>query len=287
VLVFGASRLTEPFDERVRVALIANDALRGRASGNGPATREVARAYARALRARVAARPGIVVLPEALFTGAEAYGPLADAAAELGAPIVAGFVETLPDGRRVNSARVYVPDADTELYIKRRLIPGLDAGFAVGSGPLVMNDNGVAICKDMDFAPMIREYGARGVRLMLTPAWDFVTDGRLHARMAVVRGVENGFALARTAADGKLTVSDRYGRIVAEAATSRDGFVSLVASVGLKSGGTLYTRIGDAFGWITAAAAAMLLAYGLIVRRGRRAHSPLEPLYGATRGKEP
>jgi hypothetical protein len=49
----------------------------------------------------------------------------------------------------------------------------------------------------MDFPALSREYAADGANLMLVPAWDFNVDGWLHSRMAVLRAVENGFALAR------------------------------------------------------------------------------------------
>ena len=146
-----------------------------------------------------------------------------NAANAVGAPVIAGFDETLADGRQVNSAVIFTPEAPTQRYIKRRLIPGLDLGYATGSTVFVDGATGVAICKDLDFPAMIREYGERGVTLMLAPSWDFGADGRLHARMAVMRGVENGFALARAATDGRLTLSDRYGRIIAEAVTRSDG----------------------------------------------------------------
>ena len=107
---------------------------------------------------------------------------------------------------------------------------------------MVMGTRGVAICKDMDFPGMIRGYGERGVQLLLVPAWDFVRDGRLHSRMALVRGVENGFAIARAAAGGRLTASDRYGRVIAEAITSRAAPVTVVTDLGMRSGGTWYTR---------------------------------------------
>jgi apolipoprotein N-acyltransferase len=171
----------------------------------------------------------------------------------------------------VNSARLLTPGG-AQRYVKRKPIPGVELGYSVGDSPLVLADNvGIAICKDMDFPQMIRDYGARGVTLMLVPAWDFVKDGRLHARMAVIRGVENGFALARAASDGRLTLSDRYGRIVAEAVTARDRPVSLVGDVGLRSGGTFYARFGDIFGWLIVALATLLVATRLyaIIRKQR------------------
>jgi apolipoprotein N-acyltransferase len=150
------------------------------------------------------------------------------------------------------------PQQPPAQYLKRRLIPGLEDEFRPGDADLVLGDLGIAICKDMDFAPMIREYGQNGVRLMLVPAWDFRSDTALHARMALVRGVENGFAVVRAAANGILTVSDAYGRMVAEAETSTDYPVTLTATVGLIDHGTFYGRIGDLFGWLTVLAALLL-----------------------------
>ena len=200
-----------------------------------------------------------------------------NAANAVGAPVIAGFDETLADGRQVNSAVIFTPDAPTQRYIKRRLIPGLDLGYATGSSVFVDGANGVAICKDLDFPAMIREYGERGVTLMLAPSWDFGADGRLHARMAVVRGVENGFALARAATDGRLTLSDRYGRIVAEAMTSRDDATVLTADIGLRSGGTPYARYGDVFAWIAVGAAVVLIGFRLATRsKSQPPASPIE-----------
>src|SRR5206468_8848188 len=73
---------------------------------------------------------------------------------------------------------------------------------------------GLQICKDMDFPELSREYALQGANLLLVPAWDFNLDRWLHARMAVLRAVENGFALARSARNGLLTLSDNRGRIV-------------------------------------------------------------------------
>jgi apolipoprotein N-acyltransferase len=176
------------------------------------------------------------------------------------ATVVAGFDEILPDGRRVNSAQVLAPGESLQRYFKRRLIPGLETGYSIGSESFVSGTRGVAICKDMDFPATIRDYGRQGVELMLVPAWDFGADARMHSRMALVRAVENGFAIARAAAGGNLSAFDRYGRVVAEEATSRDRPVGLVATLGLRSGGTIYSRIGDVFAWLCAASVLVILA---------------------------
>jgi apolipoprotein N-acyltransferase len=267
--IFGLWRMGEPYDAQKRIALIAIDPISGRNAGDADPA-DIVNAYTAAVRALDGAAD-FVVLPEAVFSSAPAESaaieaPLQNAANAVGAPVIAGFDETLADGRQVNSAVFFTPGAPTQRYIKRRLIPGLDVGYSTGSSVFIDGTNGVAICKDLDFPAMIREYGQRGVTLMLAPSWDFGTDGRLHARMAVMRGVENGFALARAATDGRLTLSDRYGRIVAEAVTRPDAATVVTAELGLRSGGTLYARTGDVFAWIAVVAAAALIGFRLAMR---------------------
>jgi apolipoprotein N-acyltransferase len=81
-------------------------------------------------------------------------------------------------------------------YLKRRFIPGIEDGYLGGEGPLLVPAAtpawGVAICKDLDFPAVGREYAARGAALMVVPAWDFVVDGWWHDRMAAMRAVESG-----------------------------------------------------------------------------------------------
>jgi len=67
------------------------------------------------------------------------------------------------------------------------------------------------------------------VRLLAVPAWDFVVDGRLHFRMALARGIENGFAMVRAAEQGLLTVTDGYGRTIASKTSGAEAL--LVADV--------------------------------------------------------
>lgn len=85
---------------------------------------------------------------------------------------------------------------------------------------------------------------------MFVPAWDFVTDGWLHSRMAVIRGVENGFSVVRAASQGLLTISDGYGRVVAEAQSSNAPIQSLVGDIPPGPGTTFYSKVGDWFAWL-------------------------------------
>lgn len=267
----GVLRLNESYDSKTRVALVGIDQYEGRAYRNETEALETARAFAGEVRKLALEEPAFIVAPEKQLGGAREAGASSAllAAAVAGQPVtlVAGFDEVLEDSTRINSAQVFAPGKSLQRYVKRRLIPGLELGYSRGPGPLVMDTHGVAICKDMDFPAMIRGYGERGVELLLVPAWDFVRDGRLHSRMALVRGVESGFAIARSAAAGRLTASDRYGRVIAEAITSPAVPVTVVTELGMRAGGTWYLKLGDAFAWVCVAALALLLAWRALASR--------------------
>jgi apolipoprotein N-acyltransferase len=102
---------------------------------------------------------------------------------------------------------------------------------------------------------------------LLVPAWDFSIDGWLHSRMAIMRGVENGFAIARAARSGRLTLSDDRGRVLAEASSEKHD-AELAGDLPLRETQTLYSHWGDWFAWLDLAALIVLL--GLALRRSRR-----------------
>ena len=265
IAVAGALRLNESYDSRTRVALVGLDQYEGRAYRSETEALETARAFASEVHKLALEKPQFIVAPEKQFGGAREASAssalLAEAVAGQPVMLVAGFDEVIADSTRVNSAQVFAPGKSLQRYVKRRLIPGLELGYSRGPGPLVMDTQGVAICKDMDFPAMMRGYGERGVVVLLVPAWDFVRDGRLHSRMAVVRGVENGFAIARSAAGGRLTASDRYGRVIAEAVTSKAAPVTVTTDLGLRAGGTWYVKLGDAFAWVCVGVLALLIGW--------------------------
>ena len=122
-------------------------------------------------------------------------------------------------------------------YAKQHLVPGFEARFKPGDEDVVRSIEGtrfgVAICKDMDFAQLGRTYSRLGVDAMLVPAYDFDRDASLHASMAVLRGVEGGFSVVRSARHGFLTVSDRYGRIVDHKASADATTLGLDSNIAL------------------------------------------------------
>jgi predicted amidohydrolase len=67
------------------------------------------------------------------------------------------------------------------------------------------------ICNDIDFPLLSRQYANDGAGLTLVPAWDFVTDGWLHGRMAILRCVESGFSIASVPVQNERTLYDWVG----------------------------------------------------------------------------
>jgi apolipoprotein N-acyltransferase len=74
----------------------------------------------------------------------------------------------------------------------------------------------------------------------------------------MLRGVENGFAIARSAQQGVLTVSDAYGRVLVEAASSVRPEALALTDVPGRQVWTLYTRAGNWFAWGSVVAFALL-----------------------------
>ena len=177
----------------------------------------------------------------------------------------------IDDGKSpLNWEWLFAPDgALVSSYLKHHMAPperrdhytsGNDYNVYAIDGQLY----GLAICKDMHFAALGRAYGQRRASVMLVPAWDFAyLDDWLEARTTVFRGVENGYTIVRASREGLLTVSDPFGRILAERRSSALPGTSLLARAIVASPlPTLYTRIGNLFGWLCVAVAALFLVLG-------------------------
>lgn len=169
-------------------------------------------------------------------------------------------------GRR-NLAWLFSPDGAAPVsYQKHHLAPperDFLAASAYAVQPVAGQAMGLAICKDMHFAPLGQAYGAAGAQAMLVPAWDFQFDAWMGARMTVVRGVENGYAVLRAAREGVLTVSDAYGRVLAErASSSMPGSTLLAPLPAHPSVSTWAGWLGPLFGWLCVALGVILLCLG-------------------------
>jgi apolipoprotein N-acyltransferase len=282
VLLYGEARLaTRPAASATPVGLVAIDegapALLTSLGANDPVWTDYATAVADLARQGVK----VVVLPEKIARLDRAAADrvrerLGHLASDSEVYVLAG-VTLVDSDHRENRAWLFAPSGELNAdYAKHHLIPGLEGSFSAGTDFVVRSIGtgrvGIAICKDMDFPTLGRRYAALGVDALLVPAWDFDVDAWWHARMAVLRGVESGFAVVRAARNGLLTVSDRYGRIVDVVSSSSTPVASRAALAPLASGKpTVYARLGDIFGWLSVVASA---AAWLASLRGRGMLTP-------------
>jgi len=274
VFVFGKWRLqSNPPAQSVTVTLIAKDVPMSVYLGSEEQALKLLGEYAAEIPRITPAGTQAVVLPEKIGRLSETALAAVDSlysstAAETRAAIVLGLVRKMPSGA-FNSSRLYSADGKLEAnYDKHHLLPGVEPEKP-GDKRVVLDKPsgrwGLQICKDMDFPKLSREYAAEGANLLLVPAWDFNLDRWLHARMAVLRAVENGFALARSARNGLLTLSDNRGRIRAEIESEPDRFVSISGKVNVSREQTFYARTGDWFAWLCVAVFVSLLAFQRLV----------------------
>jgi apolipoprotein N-acyltransferase len=263
-LIFGAVRMATPSaGGTIKVGLLDTDKVQ--IAEPGVATDELIRGYAEQAAKLAGQGAQLVLMPEKTVVLLDRQVKAVDselqgAADRSGATLDIGVLHLVGD-QKFNEARIYSPGHPVEVYHKEHMLPpfesdetpGISLTTLSGFGPPV----GVEICKDMDFIRPALDYGRAGVALMLDSAWDFNIDRAWHGHIAIMRGVENGYAVAHAAKDGYLTVTDSRGRILGEVRTDSAPFASLIVDVPLRHEQTLFDRFGAWFAWT---AGALLLA---------------------------
>ncbi|MCA8885264.1 MAG: hypothetical protein KDA35_01505 [Hyphomonadaceae bacterium] len=268
-LGFGYWRIEQPPESRetIDATLIAGDQFEGVSDD----WRAVWNAYIPQIERAADDGRHLIVLPDKIAhlepgdRGA-AIEQLGEIARRRDLLIVAGADDETDGGARFNRAFAY-ERTEWRSYDKRHMIPGLESAFEPGAADVTFQHGGVlygiAICKDMDFPNLARGYA--GVDVMIVPAWDFGIDAWLHSRMAVLRGVENGYSIVRSARNGVLTVSDGYGRVTSQSPSGpQTAYNVSVPAAGL--GATFYAQFGDIFGWSMLALAALLIGWTIWAR---------------------
>ncbi|HEX4229146.1 MAG TPA: nitrilase-related carbon-nitrogen hydrolase [Bryobacteraceae bacterium] len=257
VFCFGAWRLHfTPGSPTIKVGLIASDVPANLDPKNGAAL-PVFEQYAAHIDSLASQGGEAAVIPEktAVMDAKSLVALdriLSDTAAHDRVFILAGVLR-YPGP--YNESRLYSPDGRVvATYDKHHLMPQLESDEIPGALRIIVDQPsgkwGLQICKDMDFPQLSRQYGNDGAGLLLVPAWDFVADGWLHGRMAILRGIESGFSIARSVKQGILTVSDDRGRVVAQRNTASAPFVTLIATVPVRHDSTFYDRFGNWFAWL-------------------------------------
>lgn len=273
-LGYGAWRLRAPATSSLRIGLVSLEHPIRPALDSATGQALQAR-YTHAIEGLADSGAKVVVLPETSFaTTATTLPDWAAWADRRGVILDVGIDGKAEPHAERNMVMAFQPHASApSTYNKHHLIPGFENQYVPGAGYTLLDGTlpegtpriGLAICKDMDFHDIGRAYAARGAQLLLVPAWDFGVDGWLHGRMAIMRGVEDGFAIARAPRSGRLTLSDDRGRVVAEASSEAHD-AELVGTLALRETHTLHARWGDWFAWLDLASLLGLLV--LAVRPG-------------------
>ncbi len=260
VLVFGAWRLgSTPTSPTIKVALIASDAPENLNMETPADAQRIFQRYADHVKLLAGQGIQLFVLPEGVAPVSDAsqadfddfFGKLAK---ETGAYVEIGIARITSSGAS-NQERLYSPQGElAAAYNKHHLLPPGENRFTPGTQRAVVSGLsgkwGLEICKDMDFPSLSRQYSRDGVALLIVPASDFVDDGWLHRSMAILRGVEGGFSIARSAKLGVLTATDDRGRVLAERNTIGPSFATAIANIPVRHDSTLYARFGNWFAWV-------------------------------------
>ncbi|KDN23412.1 carbon-nitrogen hydrolase family protein [Amycolatopsis rifamycinica] len=240
-----------PTGPSTRVALVAPGQSRWAADVATPEGQALLRSYVDRI-GRLPDGVQAVVLPEAVFAVDQTSRPrLVEAFTEVARTrnldVVTGVVDTTPDGR-FNAALAIPPTGAPVEY--RKWHTGDSPGMASGTRLAHLAGIGLMVCMDVNFADPSSEYGEAGTGLVLIPASDEDADGWAHSRTALIRGVENGFSVAWSAARGTPMLADARGHVLADARTGGGPFTVVVADVPIGPGKTPYARFGDWFAWL-------------------------------------
>ena len=151
-----------------------------------------------------------------------------------------------PDGREVGrwpKTRLFSAEAKKGFDPGPGEFPVVDTNYgAIGSG----------ICYDYHYLDVARNLATNGAKLLLMPTDDDFNGTPwfppFHSSDGVFRAVEHRASFANGSVNGLSLVVDPYGRITAEGRINERGVI--VGETFTVEGQTLYTRLGDWFGWL-------------------------------------
>jgi apolipoprotein N-acyltransferase len=129
---------------------------------------------------------------------------------------------------------------------------------------------GAVLCCDLDYPYVIRQVSQKGVDILLVPSYEPTTAHiTAHPRMASFRAIENGVSIFRPTAQGISLAIDPYGRTLASMDATRVSERVFVVQVPTHRVTTVYSLVGELFGWM--AVAGFLMIAGWAIMRGRKA----------------
>jgi apolipoprotein N-acyltransferase len=266
--IYGLMRLREPGNGKtleLGMAVIDENAYKGVYQHDHAKEMQLTDLYQQETERVAALGAKIILLPEkAILVNDSSSGSIlqrfAQAALNHRIQIIVGGTKE-KSGYYLNNAWVisdrgdFLADYQKVNLFEGEKMDGCKPGNKISVYRVDTLNEGVAICKDMDFQQFLLGYSKKSPAVLYVPAWDFVQDGWLHARMAILRSVEGGFSLVRNARQGRLTLSDWRGKVVAEANSESGKETFLLGELTVEAHPTIYARAGDWFGTVCLIAA--------------------------------
>jgi len=151
-----------------------------------------------------------------------------------------------------------------------------EGDYLPGNDFTVFKTNGLTfsclICFESIFTDLPREFVKRGAHLLINITNDGwfgkISGPQQHNDMAILRTVENGVPLARSANTGISMIVDQYGRILEETPLFEQGFI--VRRISIKPIRTIYQSIGDVVSILSLIICTMFLVIKLFVHTDKK-----------------
>lgn len=115
------------------------------------------------------------------------------------------------------------------------------------------------ICWDGDFPTNLLQVGKQHSDILFVPASDWNEIDPAHAICTVFRGIENGCSVVRQTRNGLSIMTDQRGRTITQLDHFSTTNWTIVGQVPSKRWFTIYTIIGDIFGWLAIAGTILIV----------------------------
>jgi apolipoprotein N-acyltransferase len=130
---------------------------------------------------------------------------------------------------------------------------------------------GAVLCCDLDYPYVIRQASRKGVDFLLVPSFEpTAAQITAHSRMASLRAIENGVSIFRPTAQGISLAIDPYGRTLGSMDATRVSERVFVMQVPNQRVATVYSVVGDLFGWLVVAGFLVIAVWGIVLGRKAR-----------------
>ncbi len=264
-LGFGYHRLAHPIQTRqIRVALGAHNPPHLHQIGYPSKTQMAMRIqrYPKLLEQMASTKPLFMLTPEIWLqlndnNTRTTLNTIKQIAKKTSTNIISAIKLLGDEQPKVNAAWVINQQGNlVGQYNKIHLIPEIESNLIAGNKMHTFTLNGVmlgiAIGDDPLFQEPIHNYGKTQGQIVFIASADsgIQRTGRERRQIAIMHAVGNGLALARSSNFGELTLSDPYGRIIANMPTVTDTTTVLAADVPLGFGNTFHAQHGNWFSWV-------------------------------------